>query len=828
MCTLTDTHWLEQLAPEMLQHPILVLVCTLLFATVYAVGSNDVLPGCFYDHVNTVNQTSRQLPSRQCWIHGPLPNDCAHLSRERCGQLCRDAGFQVAGVEASHECTCGHELSHPNLVVPSSECDEVCTGDENETCGAAFRLWAFNASSVGPPKPLPPGPPPGPGPPPPRPLVPPDPFYRPIFHAPADNSAGYVGDANGMMFRRVPWNSSSNEGGLFHLFWQAMISHGLWWGHAVSKDYVRWHTLPWNTSIGPGAESGGATQLPNGDIVTIFNDLGNGDALGSGLLTARPFDRADPLLQVWQITNKVNGPMGSDMASGWLGEDGLYRIIASCGAYQTAIPYGEVCIFVSNDTMRTWIRQTAPGQPAPGVLHRYDWMRCTKLPAQCGGHTNPCDPGMFEIPGTGVSVVYTMQKTCQCSGREFYALGMYNRSTHSFTLLDNTSDLGNNVWDGGEGYAHMNVLDPRGAGDGRMLWTGAVIEGDRDPSSCADSGFPSKWTNEKGWFGTLTLPRVVELGNLTTDSGVRDLFLQTPPLPELALLRESVAGTTIKTKLFPNAEAGAAVAITGAYGRSVEVFAKFTAPTASGWDFGIQLLWSNHPKNTTRAKVAGVAAESADSVAEFTRVGVRDGSLMPGIDLWDEVNGDRLRIEGTKSVSACRTRCEGDSGCGAWTFTAVAASSGVCRLKAHSQHSLLVVHGSPGCFLPTYGNFNGNYSWSGFIQQKSVQFAQLYVERTNTNATLGNRSFASFGYAQMLRLLPTEPTIDVHAFVDRSIVEVFGQRGRGVVTARVYPSRASSNQIGLYNRGTASVSVIAQAWTLGGANTTREDVLAVI
>ena len=64
----------------------------------------------------------------------------------------------------------------------------------------------------------------------------------------------------------------------------------------------------------------------------------------------------------------------------------------------------------------------------------------------------------------------------------FYALGRYDRKTHAFRLLDNRSDLGNNVFDGGEGYAHMNVLDPRpspGHPHGRMLWTGAVIEGAR-------------------------------------------------------------------------------------------------------------------------------------------------------------------------------------------------------------------------------------------------------------------------------------------------------------------------------------------------------------
>ena len=33
---------------------------------------------------------------------------------------------------------------------------------------------------------------------------------------------------------------------------------------------------------------------------------------------------------------------------------------------------GELCLYVSDDTMRSWALQPAPGQPAVGVLHRYD------------------------------------------------------------------------------------------------------------------------------------------------------------------------------------------------------------------------------------------------------------------------------------------------------------------------------------------------------------------------------------------------------------------------------------------------------------------------
>ena len=183
--------------------------------------------------------------------------------------------------------------------------------------------------------------------------------------------------------------------------------------------------------------------------------------------------------------------------------------------------------------------------------------------------TRRCDPGLFQLPGTDVWVLYTMQKTCADSGREFYALGRYEGG--KFTLLDARSDIGNNLWDGGEGYAHMNVLDPRGGG--RMLWTGAVIEGDRDPSD-PHVGFPLAWTAQRGWFGVLTLPRVVTLGNVTHDDGSSDYFLQTAPLPELATLREKAGAVTQATRRLKGGDAEPVPL----RGRSVELLVEFDMP----------------------------------------------------------------------------------------------------------------------------------------------------------------------------------------------------------------------------------------------------------
>jgi hypothetical protein len=75
----------------------------------------------------------------------------------------------------------------------------------------------------------------------------------------------------------------------------------------------------------------------------------------------------------------------------------------------------------------------------------------------------------------------------------------------SFALLDARADMANNVWDGGEGYASMSVVDPRAGYNGRTLWVGAVIEGDRDPAVGGTGPLSGQnirdWTGYKGWFG---------------------------------------------------------------------------------------------------------------------------------------------------------------------------------------------------------------------------------------------------------------------------------------------------------------------------------------
>ena len=70
-----------------------------------------------------------------------------------------------------------------------------------------------------------------------------------------------------------------------------------------------------------------------------------------------------------------------------------------------------------------------------------------------------------------------------------------------------------------------------------------------------------------------------------------------------------------------------------------------------------------------------------------------------------------------------------------------------------------------------------------------------------------------------LRLLPNETSVQVAAWVDKSIIEVFGQSGRAAVTARVYPTLRDSHGVGLYTRGNESAELQSlSAWQMRGVS----------
>ena len=292
---------------------------------------------------------------------------------------------------------------------------------------------------------------------------------RPIFHLGGlDNAPGYVGDANGLMFRRIPWHSNTDDGGLFHVAWQCVTSPGggLNWCHSTSSDFVTWHPLPpMYHHEGGGAESGGVAQLSDGDVVAIFNEIN-----GGGHWQARPENISDPHLTRWRYTNPngtscppapgscvvTPGIPGTDLSQPYKdgSKDGYWRVVADRGHGGGAT--GAMMLAKTKDFQSFEVES---------VYHEYKWDRCVTLPSLCGFGPYPRDPNTVLINvEKNIWLTYGMQKTCSFSGREFYVLGTYDGSgsgaTHEFTPLDERSDYANNVWDGGEGYASMHVFDP--------------------------------------------------------------------------------------------------------------------------------------------------------------------------------------------------------------------------------------------------------------------------------------------------------------------------------------------------------------------------------
>mmetsp|Transcript_2989 Transcript_2989/g.10192 ORF Transcript_2989/g.10192 Transcript_2989/m.10192 type:complete len:387 (+) Transcript_2989:395-1555(+) len=377
------------------------------------------------------------------------------------------------------------------------------------------------------------------------------------------------------------------------------------------------------------------------------------------------------------------------------------------------------------------------------------------------------------IPGTNVTVFYGMQKTCDFSGREFYALGTYENA--SFALLDVRSDYASNVFDGGEGYAAMHLYD---AAKDRLVWIPAVIEADRDPCAADHgSGFWEDWAMTRaigsGWFGTLGLPREVWLADDSAFLPGPARYLRTPPLPELAGL--AVGPTERAAGVALDAAAPFSAALAGASLRATAVFEDLDP----GFDVGLVVL------------------KRGD---EFTRVGLRDASLLQDVDLWDETNGDSASFANS-TLARCRGACGADASCAAWTFTA----GGLCRFKAFAATALQMPCGR---HAPAFEPFR-NGSTSGF----KAAAASLYVDRSNSTRDAAAPAFA---YAKTLFLPPGAARLKLDVFLDGSILEAFADEGRAVVTARLYPTQPDANELGAYAAAPATLASF-EAVALGPA-----------
>lgn len=88
--------------------------------------------GCYVDGIN-----GRVLP-----IGGDIPGST--VSVESCSAACESKGYEVAGMEYSAECYCGHQLINGPTLAPDSECNMNCAGNANQKCGGPGRISVWS------------------------------------------------------------------------------------------------------------------------------------------------------------------------------------------------------------------------------------------------------------------------------------------------------------------------------------------------------------------------------------------------------------------------------------------------------------------------------------------------------------------------------------------------------------------------------------------------------------------------------------------------------------------------------------------------------------
>lgn len=319
---------------------------------------------------------------------------------------------------------------------------------------------------------------------------------RPGFHM--TPMAGWANDPNGFCCYN----------GEYHLFYQYNPYSTVWgpmhWGHAVSRDLLRWTYLPAALAPDTAADAGGcfsgsAIPLPDGRLLLLYTGVQRATtssrehqaqcvAVGDGL----DFEKCEnnPVIDVSMLPGGYSAVDFRDPKI-WQ-EDGVYYCVA-VGRHPTE--EGSVLLFRS-----------------PNAL---DWEYVTALEQSHGEYGTMWEcPDFFGLDGSHVLLVSPMEMQASPDG-EFHAghgtlalLGEYSGETHRFTRSGaQPIDYGLDF------YAPQTMLAP----DGRRIMIAWMESWD----TC--DGAPRRHP----WFGSMTLPR---------ELSVREGRLYQQPIRELETL----------------------------------------------------------------------------------------------------------------------------------------------------------------------------------------------------------------------------------------------------------------------------------------------------
>ncbi|OWM79858.1 hypothetical protein CDL15_Pgr001501 [Punica granatum] len=290
--------------------------------------------------------------------------------------------------------------------------------------------------------------------------------------------------------------------GLYHLFYQYNPKGAVWgnivWAHSTSKDLVNW--TPHKPAIYPsqpadikGCWSGSATILPDGKPVILYTGINPEEQQVQNI--AFPKDLSDPYLVEWvkspknplmapTASNKINASSFRDPTTGWLGPDGMWRVIIGSKRRRK----GMAILYRSKD----FIHWEKAKRPLHSAKKTGMWECPDFFPVSTSGHVG------LDTSASGPHVKHVLKVSLDDTKKEYYTIGTYNPTKDVYVPTKGSIEFDSGLrYDYGKFYASKTFFDSDKKR--RVLW-GWINE-----SSTRDNDI------KKGWAGVQAIPRTIWL-----------------------------------------------------------------------------------------------------------------------------------------------------------------------------------------------------------------------------------------------------------------------------------------------------------------------------
>ncbi|XP_024996628.1 acid beta-fructofuranosidase 2, vacuolar-like [Cynara cardunculus var. scolymus] len=316
-------------------------------------------------------------------------------------------------------------------------------------------------------------------------------WQAPAFHFYPEKN--WMNDPNGPVYYK----------GWYHLFYQYSPKAPVWglivWGHAVSRDMVRWRHLPIAMDTDQwydvnGVWTGSTTILPNNKLVVLYTGSTNESVQVQNL--AYPANPSDPLLVHWikDPENPVLVPPPGigvkdfrDPTTAWLTADDKWRMVIGSKINKTGIALlYDTKDFKSYELQKEWLHDVA----GTGMWECVDFYPVSEK-------DSGLDTGAY-----GPDVKHVLKASMDDDRCDYYAIGKYDQVAGKWVPDDPKIDVGIGLrYDYGIYYASKTFYDQNQKR--RILWSW-IKETDSEASDI-----------QKGWASLMAIPRTVALDPAT-------------------------------------------------------------------------------------------------------------------------------------------------------------------------------------------------------------------------------------------------------------------------------------------------------------------------